>query len=106
MKRKKLIEWKEVALDRMFLCAGVFHGNKPPSQAQCIEMSAHAALVQALCLELGPPLPVKEGPMPQTVEGALKILHDHIMRNGKLFAQDETRLALRHLTAVLKGGDA
>lgn len=56
MKRAKLIALKEKALDQMILCASVFHGNKPPFPQQVEEMQAHAALVSALCAELGEPI--------------------------------------------------
>jgi len=56
MKRAELIEWKEKALDRMLLCASVFHGNKPPLPEHIAEMQAHAGLVSALCAELGEPI--------------------------------------------------
>lgn len=56
MKRSALIACKEKALDRMNLCASIFLTNKPPSQAQCVEMQAHAMLILALNSELGPPL--------------------------------------------------
>lgn len=58
MKRATLIQCKEKTLDRMMLCASVFLTNTPPTTAQCIEMHAHAALLSALCVELGPPLPI------------------------------------------------
>lgn len=56
MNRDKLIKLKEKALDQMILCASIFHGNKPPLPEHVREMQAHAALVSALCAELGDPL--------------------------------------------------
>lgn len=56
MKRAKLIDLKEKALDRMLLCASIFHGNKPPFPEHVAEMQAHSALVSALCAELGEPI--------------------------------------------------
>jgi hypothetical protein len=52
VKFEELKKLKAKAMDRLLLCKSVFDAGKPPRAELCVEMQAHAALVQALNSEL------------------------------------------------------